>query len=44
MSDILIRDIIRKKYNAYFAKPEYSCDNAVGTALIAAEKYRRQNL
>lgn len=44
MSDILIRDIIRKKYNAYFAEPEYSCDNAVGTALIAAEKYRRQNL
>ena len=44
MSDILIRDIIRKKYNAYFAEPEYSCDNAVGTALIASEKYRRQNL
>ena len=44
MSDILIRDIMRKKYNSYFAKPEYSCDNAVGTALIAAEKYRRQNL
>ncbi|MGN0620697.1 MAG: peptidase M22 [Porcipelethomonas sp.] len=44
MSDLLIKNIIRKKYDAYFAEPEFSCDNAAGTAIIAAEKYRRKNL
>ena len=35
MSDKIIRDIITEKYEAYFAEPEYSCDNAAGIALLA---------
>lgn len=35
MSDLLIRKQLESKYNAKFAAPEYSCDNAAGTALLA---------
>lgn len=39
MSDNIIKDKILKKIsNVYFAEPEFSCDNAVGTALFAAIK------
>ncbi len=39
MSDEIIRDKILKRIeNAYFASAEFSCDNAVGTALYAAIK------
>lgn len=34
MSDKIIRDIITEKYEAYFAEPEYSCDNAAGIAYL----------
>jgi len=34
-SNSLIRKNIEKKYNAYFADSEYSCDNAAGTAIYA---------
>ena len=36
MSDKLIADSLRKKFGADFAAPEFSCDNAAGTALYAA--------
>lgn len=35
MSNTLIKKNIKEKFNAYFAEPEYSCDNAVGTAIYA---------
>lgn len=34
MSDKIIRDIITSKYEASFAEPEYSCDNAAGIAYL----------
>lgn len=38
MSDKLIRDKLLQKFDASFAEPDFSCDNAVGTALYAAIK------
>lgn len=35
MSNTLIKKYITKKYDAYFADPVYSCDNACGTAVYA---------
>ena len=34
MSDKLIRGIITSRFEAYFAAPEYSCDNAAGIAYL----------
>jgi len=36
MSDKIIREKLESKYGAYFASPEFSCDNAAGTAVYAA--------
>lgn len=41
MSNTLIRNRITKKYNAYFAKPDLSCDNACGIAIYAYLKDRK---
>lgn len=38
MSNKYIRRNIEEKYNAYFAQPEFSCDNAAGIALLAAAR------
>ena len=38
MSDKLIRDKLLQKFDAFFAEPDFSCDNAVGTAVFAAIK------
>ncbi len=38
MSDKIIRDKLIKSFDAFFAEPEFSCDNAVGTAVYAAVK------
>lgn len=35
MSDVIIKDRIQSKFNAKFAKPEFSCDNAAGVAVLA---------
>lgn len=35
MSNSIIRNRIQNKFGAAFAKPEFSCDNAAGTALLA---------
>lgn len=35
MSNTMIRKKISNKYNAFFAKPEFSSDNACGTAIFA---------
>ena len=39
-SNTLIRNKISKKYKAFFANPEFACDNAVGLAILAKEKYK----
>ncbi len=41
MSDKIIRDIICSRYNAFFAEPIYSCDNAAGIAYLAGEMLTR---
>lgn len=38
ISDRIIRDKLLKRFDAFFAEPEFSCDNAVGTAVYAAIK------
>lgn len=38
MSNSIIRKRIESKFNAVFAKPEFSCDNAAGVAVLAALK------
>ncbi len=43
MSNSIIKERIREKYpKANFALPEFSSDNAAGTALLAREKYLKQ--
>ena len=41
MSNSIIRDKFQKKYNAYFAEPEYSSDNAAGVAIMAYLKDKK---
>ena len=41
MSNTIINERISRKYNAYFAKPELSCDNAVGIAIYAYLKDKK---
>ena len=38
MSDKIIKDMIKSNFDCYFAKPEFSCDNAAGVAFLAAIK------
>ncbi len=35
MSDKIIKDIITSRYEAFFAQPEFSCDNAAGVAYLS---------
>ena len=39
MSNSIIREKLSDNFDAYFAKPEFSCDNAAGTAIYASLKY-----
>lgn len=39
MSNRIIRDYIKSRYDAHFAEPAFSCDNAAGTALLCREAY-----
>ena len=41
MSNKIMRNEISRKFEAYFAEPEFSADNAAGVALIARMKYIR---
>lgn len=36
MSDALIKNMLCRKYNAHFAEPQFSADNACGTAVLAS--------
>ncbi|HOV40861.1 MAG TPA: peptidase M22 [Oscillospiraceae bacterium] len=42
MSNLLIRKRILNRFEAYFANPEYSCDNAAGVAFFAALKHKEK--
>ncbi|MBE6573091.1 MAG: peptidase M22 [Ruminococcaceae bacterium] len=44
MSNKKIKKHFTDKYNAYFAAPEFSSDNAAGTALLCLDKYKRDVL
>lgn len=33
MSDMIIQNILSQRFEAFFAKPDFSCDNAAGTAI-----------
>lgn len=41
MSDRIIRKQLESEFSAYFAEPEFSCDNAAGTAIFAALRLRK---
>ncbi len=38
MSDSIIREALEKRFDCFFAEPQYSCDNAVGIAVLTAIK------
>ena len=38
MSDRIIKERLEKEFDAYFAEPQYSCDNATGLAVYAKIK------
>ena len=38
MSDKIIREKLERDFGSYFAAPEFSCDNAAGTAVFAKMK------
>lgn len=42
MSNSLIKEKLAGKYDAYFASPEFSCDNAAGVALLAEREYLKE--
>ncbi len=42
MSNLLIRKRILNRFEAYFASPEFSCDNAAGVAFFAALKHKEK--
>ncbi len=39
MYNLIIRRSFEDKYNAFFAEPMFSSDNAAGTAYLALRKY-----
>lgn len=41
MSDKIIRKQLESEFSAYFAEPEFSCDNAAGTAVFAALQFQK---
>ncbi len=43
MSNTIIKNNLEKKYNAYFAKTEFSADNASGTAFLCYCKHKIDN-
>ncbi len=44
MSNKYIKNMILSKHEAFFAEPEFSCDNAAGVSIIAFEKYKAKKL
>ncbi len=44
MSDKIIKDIITERFDASFAEPQFSCDNAAGIAYLTSLKYSKEVL
>ncbi len=44
MSNFRIREYMTNRYHAFFAKPEFSSDNAAGIAILAAQMNREASL
>ncbi len=42
MSNAMIRRVLEERFDGYFAPSEFSCDNAAGIALLAADAYARK--
>lgn len=42
MSNRQIREVLERRFHAFFAPPEFSSDNAAGVALLAAYRHREQ--
>lgn len=40
-SNVLIKDTLHKRFGAIFALPQFSCDNAVGAAVLCSESLKR---
>ncbi len=43
MSNSIIQNMLSKRKNTFFALPEFSSDNAAGTALLCRKKYLSEN-
>lgn len=43
MSNAIIKDSLRQQFKAYFAEPEFSADNAGGTAFLCYLKHKNNN-
>lgn len=43
MSDSIIQNSFKEKYNAIFAQPQFSTDNAAGIAYLAYRKFKNDN-
>lgn len=43
MSDKRIASYLAARFDARFSKPEFSCDNAAGTALLCRDRYFEEN-
>ena len=42
MSNAIIKNKLKDKFDACFATPMLSCDNAVGIAVLASRKYKSE--
>jgi N6-L-threonylcarbamoyladenine synthase len=42
MSNSIIREIIKSRFTAFFAEPEFSCDNAAGIAVLTKINYENK--
>jgi N6-L-threonylcarbamoyladenine synthase len=43
MSNSIIKKMISERVDALFAEPRLSADNAVGIAVLALKKYKKEN-
>ena len=41
MSNSIIREIITSRFQAFFAEPEFSCDNAAGIAVLTKLNFEK---
>lgn len=44
MSNSILKERLKMEFNAYFADPPHSADNAVGIAVLARRKYLNRNI